>query len=127
MPYQPNVNGIFYSKEELDNAIKSIMDHIEIRRMCVVSTIPNCPEINPMDVIAIVKRIYFNADEGCFMGEIKFIDTPISNALRSRYEESDENIYLLMNKTGMIENNVAKIINVISFTLSLERKIYDTY
>lgn len=125
IPNKANINGLVYTKEVLDDAIKSIKDRIENGTMCITSHIPRDTSFNIYDVIGTLKRIYYNSDEGCYIADVNFIDSPLAKYLLHKYEESDMNIYLAMNKLGFVDfDKTVKIKSVTSFTLLIERDVY---
>lgn len=127
MPDQPNVNGLIHTADEMDRAISSLRKKVDPLQIPVTSSLPHGVDVNIMDIIAFLTNIEYVPDEHCYYGTIRPIESPLVEFLSSKYE-NEPNLYLLMNKTGIIAEHDQKkyvdALNILSFTLSTERSIY---
>jgi len=127
IPDQPNVNGLICRFEILETAIQTLKERFNTLRIPITSSLPHGVSVDLMDVIAFLTEIEYVPDEHCYYGKITPINSPLATFLMAKYE-NEPNLYLLMNKTGIISEHEDKkyveTIEIQSFTLSTERSIY---
>lgn len=115
-----NRNGLFYSKNDLDEAISKYLENYETSKRLVTLGYPSnehdmfCVNLNK--VCGTVKSIKYNDDVHAYVADIELIDNPMMKYINShlnpiKYE-------MALNKTGIVnESNTVTDITITSVSL----------